>query len=199
MSIAFIPSCRKRSKKYERGPEGGIPRRASADATRRTVMLPVIHRHTSVSVRDGYSRAQYTIQTKAAMIDVLSTRDLVDGSLLAFSLAAFFSVLQQRRRPNDTPTMKNDETEHGNVFNAVAWKEMSRPENYVYYNSKLREMSSRKDEPKQEKKWILISLLVLFVPIFSVEFFLALSRQVLCGGDPLTLSAWASDLCSPHF
>jgi hypothetical protein len=133
------------------------------------------------------------------MIDVLSTRDLVDGSLLAFALAVFFSVLQQRRRQNDTPTMKNDETEDGNVFDAVAWKEMSRPENYVYYNSKLREMSSRNDEPKQEKKWILISLLVLFVPIFSVEFFLALSRQVLCGGDPLTLSAWASELCSPHF
>jgi hypothetical protein len=131
------------------------------------------------------------------MTDALGTQDLVDGSILAFALAFLFSVLQQRRRHDDIPTLQ-DETKDGTVFDADAWKKMSRPENYVYYNSKLRK--PRKDDPaKQEKKWVLISLLFLFVPIFSAEFFLALSRQFLCGGDPFTQSVWASELCSPHF
>jgi hypothetical protein len=148
-------------------------------------------------------RAQFTVVTGAAhaMTDVLSTRDLVDGSILAFALAFLFSALQQRRsRQDDTSTRWTDETKDGTgtVFDADEWKEMSRPENYVYYNSKLRE-SPKKDPAKQEKTWVVIGLLVLFVPIFSAEFFLSLSRQFICDQSPFTQSAWASELCSPHF
>ena len=84
-----------------------------------------------------------------------------------------------------------------------AWKEMSRPENYVYYNNKIQRSQNTSDQHEQlttktEKKWVLLSVLILFVPIFSAELFLALTRQILCGGDPIIQSAWAAELCSPH-
>lgn len=180
MSIAFIPSCLKRSR-HEGGHERPIPCRMPADARRFT---PI----------DG--RTPFTIGTSAAMIDVLSTRDLVDGSILAFALAFLFAFLQKRRRQDDTPTLWED-TKDGTVFNANAWKEMSRPENYVYYNSRLGK-SPKKDPAKKEKTWVVISLLFLFAPIFSAELLLALSRQFLCEASPFTQSAWASQLCSPH-
>mmetsp|Transcript_12552 Transcript_12552/g.26094 ORF Transcript_12552/g.26094 Transcript_12552/m.26094 type:complete len:240 (-) Transcript_12552:481-1200(-) len=95
------------------------------------------------------------------------------------------------------------------VFDGQDWKEMSRPENYVWYNAKFRKGESTEtseslrqpfgDSSKKEKRWILVGLLLLFVPIFSFEFFLALSRQFMCGGDPFKQSAWALELCSPHF
>lgn len=130
------------------------------------------------------------------MTDVLSTRDLVDGSILAFALVFLFSFLQQRRRQDSTLELWEDEKD-GTVFDADAWKEMSRPENYVYYNSRLGK-SPKKDPAKKEKTRVVISLLVLFVPIFSAEFFLALSRQFLCEAKAFTQLAWASELCSPH-
>lgn len=145
-----------------------------------------------------HNRAQFTpsVVANGAMSDVLSTRDLVDGSILAFALAVLLSVLQQRCQQDDTLTLGED-TGDGRVFNADAWKEMSRPENYVYYNSKLGK-SPKKGPAKKEKTWVVIGLLVLFVPIFSAEFFLALSRQLLCEASPFTQSAWASELCSAH-
>ena len=107
------------------------------------------------------------------------------------------------------------------VFNADNWKEMSREENYVLYNTRVRAARDSGRERKadrdavttkgdtegdveivsgvrSEKKWVLVALLVLFVPIFSVEFFFALSRQFMCGGDPLNQSEWAQILCSPY-
>lgn len=85
------------------------------------------------------------------------------------------------------------------VFDGDDWKEMSRPENYVYYK---RNLNKKKESTPQtnEQKWVIVALLALFVPIFSVEFFFALSRQVLCGGgDHGLLSSLeaASYLCSP--
>lgn len=87
------------------------------------------------------------------------------------------------------------------VFDGDDWKEMSRLENYVYYK---RNLNKKKDDPsseqKDEQKWVIVALLALFVPIFSVEFFFALSRQVLCGGgDNGLLSSLeaAQFLCSP--
>ena len=85
---------------------------------------------------------------------------------------------------------------------------MSREENYILYNTKIRQKSnpdySKKesrmqndndDMKKKENKLILVALLILFVPIFSVEFFFALSRQFICemgmGGDCL------QKFCSP--
>ena len=51
---------------------------------------------------------------------------------------------------------------------------------------------------RNEKKWVLVALLVLFVPIFSVEFFFALSRQFMCQGNLMNQSEWAQVLCSPY-
>lgn len=146
-----------------------------------------------------------------AAVEALGTRDLIDGSLLAFALAFLFSFLQERRREKpqlldssldngmQNSTVGDEVVEQDIVFDS--WKEMSREENYVYYNNKVKRRNAANQTPslaKQEQKWVLLALLVLFVPIFSAEFFLALSRQMLCGGNPLTLSAWAAELCSPH-
>ncbi|CAJ1932677.1 unnamed protein product [Cylindrotheca closterium] len=94
------------------------------------------------------------------------------------------------------------------VFDGNDWKEMSRPENYVFYNRNLKKKKKKKEEEESpedseqidEQRWIVLALLVLFVPIFSVEFFFALSRQILCGGDTnglLSSMDAAQFLCSP--
>lgn len=180
-------------------------RRASAANTQflPTVPLPYANRHI------GCNKRQSFVIRNAAVMDVLGTQDLVEGSLLAFALALSFSFLQERRRdrPSAPPTItlldslsqKNTTTASNNVFDS--WNEMSRQENYVYYNNKVKQRRKRNSEPlsiKREKKWVLVALLVLFIPIFSAEFFLALSRQILCGGNPITQSSWAAELCSPH-
>jgi len=103
------------------------------------------------------------------------------------------------------------------LFDGDSWKEMSRPENYVFYNTRVKKNQKRggstnsdnksstnaakeakKTIMKKEKAWVLGGLLILFVPIFSIEFFLALSRQFMCGSDPLHQVLWAQELCSPH-
>lgn len=124
-------------------------------------------------------------------------------------------------------TADEDENENMKKFDGDAWKEISRPENYALYTNKLRknakqdqikEKSNSTSSKSMENKLVLVGLLVLFVPIFSVEFFFALSRQFICG-DYVTqvddnlwltdsskalsasngLSPWAKELCSPHF
>lgn len=92
-----------------------------------------------------------------------------------------------------------------NVFDADSWKEMSRPDNYVYYQNKIkkkkqeRSLSDKVSRAAVEQPWVLLAMIALFLPIFSVEFFFALSRQVLCGGDPMTQTDFAQQLCSPMF
>lgn len=88
------------------------------------------------------------------------------------------------------------------VFDGDSWKEMSRPENYVYYKRNLgKKKKKQKKEPQTaEQKLVVVALLALFVPIFSIEFFFALSRQVFCGSGGnglLTPSEFAQFLCSP--
>jgi hypothetical protein len=89
------------------------------------------------------------------------------------------------------------------VFDGDDWREMSRPENYIFYNRKLKKStnSSEIDGPKNnEKALVIVALLTLFVPIFSIEFFFALSRQVLCGAGSngiLSTLEFAQYLCSP--
>eukprot|EP00554_Chaetoceros_debilis_P016199 CAMPEP_0194123822 /NCGR_PEP_ID=MMETSP0150-20130528/56104_1 /TAXON_ID=122233 /ORGANISM="Chaetoceros debilis, Strain MM31A-1" /LENGTH=241 /DNA_ID=CAMNT_0038817247 /DNA_START=31 /DNA_END=753 /DNA_ORIENTATION=- len=89
-------------------------------------------------------------------------------------------------------SVTTDEDDNGNMkkFDGDAWKEISRPENYALYTNKLRKnvkqdqvenKSESKSTTSMENKLVLISLLVLFVPIFSVELFFALSRQFICG------------------
>ena len=83
------------------------------------------------------------------------------------------------------------------------WKEISREENYVLYNTKIRKSIDEKkptqqldDVKRKENEAVLIALLVLFIPIFSIEFFFALSRQFVCqwglGGEQIV-----TKLCSP--
>lgn len=92
------------------------------------------------------------------------------------------------------------------VFSAESWKEISRPENYVFYRKNIdTQPLTRKSKQllsqsivKKENRLVLIALLILFVPIFSVEFFLALSRQIMCGYDIFTQPDWARDLCSAY-
>ncbi|KAL9180692.1 hypothetical protein ACHAXT_011145 [Thalassiosira profunda] len=145
--------------------------------------------------------------------DVLSNEDIAVGAILAVILALGWSFLNGQSSstsfvswPSQTKDRQNDgpvfEQEDDRVFDEESWKEMSREENYVLYNTKIRQ---RKDEEmqkgsapsagKKENRLILAALLVLFVPIFSVEFFFALSRQFMCemglGGDLV------EKLCSP--
>jgi len=131
--------------------------------------------------------------------DILSTQDIVIGTILAFILAFGWSYLNGQSSStsfvswpskNGDDTLSEDittsikESDNENTFDAEDWKEMSREENYVLYNTKIRQSIDEKkptqqlDEvKKKENKAVLIALLVLFIPIFSIEFFFALSRQ----------------------
>ena len=91
----------------------------------------------------------------------------------------------------DVPSFDLDNTVLGDddtskVFDADNWKEMSREENYVLYNTKIRRRRTKSDNStsirpidNKENRLVLVALLVLFVPIFSIEFFFALSRQFI--------------------
>lgn len=146
-----------------------------------------------------------------ATTDILSTEDLVTGTILALSLALLGSYLQGRGNQNDIVLWKDAETEESDMnsedkidFGEEAWKDVSRPENYILYTTKVRDQLSGKKRTtspvyQSEKKYVVFALLLLFVPIFSFEFFLALSRQLICAGDFVSQNKWAESLCAPHF
>jgi len=150
--------------------------------------------------------------------DVLSTQDIVDGTIIALILAFGYSFLNgqsssssfvswpsESKQSGDVPSFDIDRTELGDddvnkVFDADNWKEMSREENYVLYNTKIRRRRTKSDNStsirpidNKENRLVLVALLVLFVPIFSIEFFFALSRQFICemgmGGDAIIQDA----------
>jgi len=146
--------------------------------------------------------------------DILSTQDIIVGTILAFILAFGWSYLNGQfvswpSKKNGDDTLSEDittsirESDNENTFDAEDWKEMSREENYVLYNTKIRQSIDGKKPTQQlnevkrkENKAVLVALLVLFVPIFSIEFFFALSRQFVCqwglGGEQIVIK-----LCSP--
>lgn len=150
--------------------------------------------------------------------DILSTQDIVIGTILAFILAFVWSYLNSQSSStsfvswpskNGDDTLSEDittsirESDNENTFDAEDWKEMSKEENYVLYNTKIRKSIDEKkptqqldDVKRKENKAVLIALLVLFIPIFSIEFFFALSRQFVCqwglGGEQIV-----TKLCSP--
>ena len=70
----------------------------------------------------------------------------------------------------------------------------------VLYNSRIRQsqtkIQSNPARRKKENKLILVALLILFVPIFSIELFFALSRQFVCEMGLGGLDA-IHKLCSP--
>lgn len=163
------------------------------------------------------SQSRTSLRDTPVPIDVLGVSDITNGTLIALLLALTASFLQGRRNSDDfapselpktnttlsTTSVDDDDTSPQGklVFDADSWKDMSKPESYVFYNQKLKRKESRSSSPgsqsKSENAWVLIALLGLFVPIFSVEFFFALSRQMICGGDPLNQSDWSAYLCSP--
>jgi hypothetical protein len=71
------------------------------------------------------------------------------------------------------------------LFDADDWKEASYPHNYVLCNPRLHRKRTEKESmgtsAPVEKTWVLLGLLALFLPLFSVEFFFSLSQQVICG------------------
>eukprot|EP00984_Skeletonema_dohrnii_P027889 scaffold17596_cov104-Skeletonema_dohrnii-CCMP3373.AAC.6 len=152
--------------------------------------------------------------------DALSTEDIVVGTILAFILAFSYSYLngqssstsfvswgnqiQKENESLEAETTDDDER----VFDANNWKDISREENYVLYNTRVKsslkklntkqQNSNNANVDKTENKMVLVALLALFVPIFSVEFFFALSRQFLCEvGDPSDRIDFVQKLCSP--
>jgi len=138
-------------------------------------------------------------------IDVIGTEEIVIGSSMAVLLAFIASFLQSRRAQSDfvlwdkTDVQESEKTD-SKVFQAEEWKEISQPDNYVFYNRKLNEsMNAGREDgvSRVEQRWVVLALLFLFVPIFSVEFFFALSRQIMCGGNAIDQSDFASFLCSP--
>ena len=163
-----------------------------------------IARHSSTLLRDS-----------SAPVDVLGSSDIINGTLIALVLAFTASFLQGRRNRDDfapseisntnvtSPFNEGDDNvlpKESTTFDADSWKEISQPESYVFYKQKLRERESKASSESSfgsERKWVLFALLALFVPIFSIEFFFALSRQVICGGDPMNQSDWSEFLCSP--
>ena len=157
--------------------------------------------------------------------DALSTQDIIVGSIIAVILAFGYSYLNGQSSSSNfvswssqtnkedkllaevetTTTTTTTTTDDDNVFDATDWKDISREENYVLYNTRIksslqqqRQSNSPKLQRKTENKWVLVALLALFVPIFSVEFFFALSRQFLCEiGDPSDRLELVQKLCSP--
>eukprot|EP00980_Cylindrotheca_fusiformis_P021907 scaffold8747_cov96-Cylindrotheca_fusiformis.AAC.2 len=88
------------------------------------------------------------------------------------------------------------------VFDGDSWKEMSRPENYILFKRNLGKKKKKEfgNINNGEQTGVIVALLLLFVPIFSIEFFFALSRQVFCGSGGnglLSQSEFAQFLCSP--
>ena len=167
----------------------------------------------------GTFDGQNFLENSSITSDVLSTQDIFDGAIIACVLAFGYSFLNgqsssssfvswpsESKKRNDIVSIDKTSEEFAGggddrTFNADDWKEMSREENYVLYNTKIRQRSIAENAPirtidRIENKLVLVALLALFVPIFSVEFFFALSRQFMCemgmGGIDVV-----QKLCSP--
>jgi hypothetical protein len=167
-----------------------------------------------ISCRNG-SQQLTNFQSITEPADVLIASDLFYGTLIALALAVTASFLQRRRHHDDFDlggfaakeirASEGGRTD-GNYSNGTivfdSWKEISRPDNYVFYNRRARGGNEIQDAPSApslqiEKIWVLLALLALFVPIFSVELFFAVSRQLICGANPMHQLDWSEFLCSP--
>ena len=119
------------------------------------------------------------------------TADLGYGIAAAVALAAFVTYLQSLRSQNDfvpVPLVDKNLSSYSNNATAFGdWKEISRPENFVLFKKRTKQVQGAQ---RSEQRWVLFALLLLFTPIFSFEFFLTVSRQLLC--------AWNQDFCDPY-
>jgi len=190
-----------------------------------------------------------TTMSPVSVDDVLSTQDIIVGTILAFILAFGYSYLNGQssstsfvswgnqvvkdEHENNVEMQNGTESEEGimskmddRIFNENDWKEISREENYILYNTRIRKkISSRKRKNEdvgneevaasqpdkndrksgvenstsnKENKVVVLALMALFLPIFTVEIFFALSRQILCEmGGGMDHGGLAQKLCSP--
>jgi hypothetical protein len=141
----------------------------------------------------------------------LSPDDLAWGTMLALLLAVLATFLQSRRSQNDFVPSRIEPSLADNWRNSTAktfidnttsatpfeeWKEISKPENYVWYNADLRaKQQLRHTRPSTytfAQGWTLVALFVIFAPIFSFEFALTVSRQILCALER------TQGLCDPY-
>ena len=157
--------------------------------------------------------------------DALSTQDIVVGTIIAFILAFTYSYLngqssstsfvswgnQIQEKNEVAENLESTETKEDDnrVFDADNWRDISREENYVLYNTRIKSSmqnlntkqnsnSNDVNDVSKTENLVLVALLALFIPIFSVEFFFALSRQFLCeAGDPSDQIEFVQKLCSP--
>lgn len=145
---------------------------------------------------------------------LLSTEDIVVGSILALVLAAFVSFLNAQSNNSDVvlpDVMKKVEKEEGTATNSTVadkslplydWNEIKRPKDYILYTTSFRQREQQKSQEvidgKEEQKWVVWALLMFFVPIFTFELFLTTSRQIVCGPMFLDGFAVARFLCSPY-
>ena len=176
----------------------------------------------SLSLHDTnfYSNFHPTTQasiflSKSSDVDVLSTQDIIVGTILAFILAFGYSYLNGQSSStnfvlwgsqssqitplsNSTGVVSSSST----VFNETNWKEISKTENYILYNTRIRDMqalstsktkmvANRSDNSSditnnnnssRQNKVVFVALLALFLPIFCIEIFFALSRKFICEG-----------------
>jgi len=117
--------------------------------------------------------------------------------------ATFELTLTNATSTAATTTVKNC---NSTATKKVNWDEMRRPENYIWYsNPNLRANKNKKVKAKvtNDNRLAVLGLVLIFVPIFGAELFLALSRQFLCEyngvsaiGDVLP---WAQNLCAPIY
>lgn len=137
--------------------------------------------------------------TKPLFLDnVFSNDDLVWGISAAVGLASLASFLQGRRAQDDfvlgvveeedLPLDPDGQTALSNRNSTYmketafdGWEEMSRPDNYVWYNRPRRRKQQQQEKASMNPTIALFALLLIFGPIFSFEFFLTLSRQMFCG------------------
>jgi len=173
---------------------------------------------TVISSVSQVSTSSIPNEASPVSVDALSSDDILVGIIIALVLAFITSFLQSRRAQNDfvlwediktqestNELIVNNTVSSSRAFDADSWKEMSRPDNYILYNRKVRGFDKKEKtrntgstQQVVEQRVVVLALLVLFVPIFSVEFFFALSRQLICEtGDGLVQSDWAELLCSP--
>lgn len=145
---------------------------------------------------------------------VMSAKDIREGFLLGVALALSYSFLNGQstsssfiswpgQGDNASPRLELNQTVGDRqVFDQ--WNETKREENYVLYNTRIRErlitgVERQRSESTRESKVVIVSLMALFFPIFGVEMFFALSRLFACEvGDPLLKGEFVRNMCSPR-
>ena len=167
-----------------------------------------LHDINSYSTFHPPTQANIFLSKSSDNIDALSSQDIIVGTILAFTLAFGYSYLNGQSSSTNfvswgsqsqLPLSNSSGTGNSTLFNETNWKEMSKRENYILYNTRIRDMqalstsktkmvANRSDDssdtnnnnPSREKRVVFVALLALFLPIFCIEIFFALSRQFVC-------------------